>query len=163
MHLHELTDEWLQLQTMLEEASDDDDLQVFFDTMEGVAGEFDEKIAGCIAVYKGLMADVEALNLEADKLKTRASVEQNKADRLKSYVMTCMKAVGRAKSGDAINCASIVKNGGKKPVILSDEVPQEWQKVKYEPDNKRIREALENGEELPFAKLGERGERLSIK
>lgn len=74
-----------------------------------------------------------------------------------------MKAVGCAKSGDAINSASIVKNGGKKPVILSDEVPQEWQKVKYEPDNKRIREALENGEELPFAKLGERGERLSIK
>lgn len=163
MNLHELTDEWLQLQSMLEEASDDEDLQVFFDTMEGIEGEFDDKISGCVAVYKNLMADVEALEAESKKLKERAGVTERKADRLKNYVMTCMKAVGRTKSGDAINSASIVKNGGKKPVILSDEVPQEWQRVKYEPDNKRIREALENGEELPFAKLGERGERLNIK
>lgn len=163
MTLYDITGDWLQLQTMLEQAEPDEDLQVYLDTIESIEGDLDEKIAGCVAVYKNLMADADALKAEADKLRNRADTMNRKATSLKEYIMRCMQAVGKRKGGDAVNCASIVKNGGKKPVVFTDEVPQEWQKVRYEPDNTAIREALENGEELPFAELGERGEHINIK
>ena len=46
--------------------------------------------------------------------------------------------------------------------ILPDvTIPDEY--CRKEPDNTKIREALKNGAELPFAVLKERGEHLSIR
>jgi hypothetical protein len=58
---------------------------------------------------------------------------------------------------------SIQRNGGKTPIDIHGEVPQEWCRIRYDADKERIRVALEAGESLPFAVLGERGERLVIR
>ena len=77
-----------------------------------------------------------------------------------------MKATGKTKFKTDLFSFGIQKNGGIAPLIIdSDEWMQEdeFRKVKYEPDNKAIREYLGSGASLPWARIGERGERLVIK
>lgn len=59
-------------------------------------------------------------------------------------------------------------NGGKTPVLLEEGIDPEqvdprFRRVKYEIDNDAVREALESGEEIAWARLGERGTSLRIK
>ena len=56
----------------------------------------------------------------------------------------------------------ICNNGGQLPMKVTGDVPNNFQKVILEPDNKKIREALEKGENLGFAHLEERGKHLRI-
>jgi hypothetical protein len=62
----------------------------------------------------------------------------------------------------------LAKNGGKAPLILDESVPvaklpERFQKVSIDPNTVAIREALESGEHLNFAQLGERGMSMRIK
>lgn len=43
------------------------------------------------------------------------------------------------------------------------QLPEQFQRVSIEADTKAIREALEAGQQLPFAHLGDRGSSLRIK
>ena len=68
------------------------------------------------------------------------------------------------KAGGVIG-AKIVKNGGLAPLELTVDpakLPARFKKVKIEADSAAIREALENGEKLKYAYLGERGEHIKI-
>ena len=63
---------------------------------------------------------------------------------------------------------SRVKNGGKAPLVLNEltpisKIPKEFQTVIVQVSKETVRIALESGRELPFAKLGERGENIRIK
>ena len=61
---------------------------------------------------------------------------------------------------------SIAKNGGKQPMYVDpniEAIPEEYIIRRPEPDKEKIREALDAGQELEFAKLLERGTHLSIR
>jgi hypothetical protein len=47
--------------------------------------------------------------------------------------------------------------------INAEDLPQEFQKVTISANNDAIREALESGEQLGWARIGERGEHINIK
>jgi hypothetical protein len=61
------------------------------------------------------------------------------------------------------------KAGGKQPLDIDieepEKIPEEYRKevVKYSADNDKIREALDKGEELSWARYAERTEYLSIR
>ena len=48
-------------------------------------------------------------------------------------------------------------------MIMDGDVPNDYLKVIYEPDKDKIRQALEDGTELPFAHLEEKGKHVVIK
>ena len=62
---------------------------------------------------------------------------------------------------------TLANNGGKAPLIVDDEfvldLPDEYLEWSAEPDRAKIRAALEAGEVLTFARLGERGQSMRIK
>ena len=61
---------------------------------------------------------------------------------------------------------SVATNGGKQPLIVQEDmVPDEYMKTTTTrlPDKDAIRTLLEEGTEVEFAKLQERGRRLNIK
>jgi hypothetical protein len=83
---------------------------------------------------------------------------------MKATLQMYMVAANRKKAGNTIK-ASIVKNGGKPPLIISVEpkdLPEDFRKVEYKANNEAIRTALEKGDAVPGAELGERGEHLTI-
>lgn len=160
--LYEITGDYLRLMQMLEDG-DEFDAQVFNDTLEGIEGEFEVKADNYARIIKELLAESEKYAAEIGRMQKRQEVLANNADRLKKHLYNSMKLTGKTKFKTDLFSFGIQKNGGKQPmeIIPGADVPDEF--CKKEPDNAKIREALESGAELPFAILKERGEHLSIK
>ena len=74
--------------------------------------------------------------------------------------MEAMKLSGQKKMATEHYNLSIARNGGEVPLIITGDVPEKY--CDLVPNNKKIREALNHGD-LEFARLGERGEHLSVR
>ena len=143
-----------------------EDEQAYKDTLEALQGELDDKVSQWARCIKNLDAEKTAVKEEADRLAAKAKSIDNQISHMKSTLMMFLKAAGRDKAGDAVIKASIAKNGGKAPLIVdyinAEDLPQEFQKVTISANNDAIREALEGGQQLEWARIGERGEHVKI-
>ena len=154
---------------MLQDMASEEELdpEVLKDTMLSIEGEFDVKVEAYCKLIKNLEADIDGLSGEVDRLNHKIQVRKNNIKRMKEVIFNTMQILGRTKAGSTVIGASIQKNGGKLPLIVEEKdaknLPPELQKIKYEPNNDAIRDALEAGRALDFAHLGERGESLRIK
>lgn len=162
--LYDITGRMLELLSI----ADDEDIEpeVFKDTLEGIEGEYDDKIECYCKAIKNLESDMKAFDEESKRLKAKANRLEKNIDRMKNTVFESLKLMDKRSAGGKVLKASIRINGGKLPLVLDcepDKVPFEFQKVKTEPNNDAIREALDLGVELNFAHYGERGESLTIK
>ncbi len=160
--LYEITGDYLRLLEMLEE-EESIDHQAFEDTLEGIEGEFEIKADGYARVLKELTAEAGKYDAEIQRMTARRDSLNNRSNMLKQHLYESMKATGKTKFKTDLFSFGIQKNGGLQPMeIVPDmEIPDEY--CRKEPDNTKIREALKNGAELPFAVLKERGEHLSIR
>ena len=160
----------VQMQTILEMAEDGDlDQKLIADTLEGVEGEIEDKLDSYGVVMNELQMDVAKIDQEIKRLTEKKRLINNNIDRMKNVVQYTMTEVLNTKKvkGEKFTW-SIQKNGGKAPVILNPDVsimsyPERFQDWDVKADKVAIREALEAGEVLPFASLGERGESLRLK
>ena len=127
--------------------------------------ERDKKLDGYAALITELERREDVRKLEAKRLTARAKVDGNAAQRLRGRLYEFFKAQGISQLvTDRFNLG-IVNNGGVCPLeylLPAEKVPSEFQKVTIGYDNDAIRKALDAGEDLGFARYGERGDRLSI-
>lgn len=65
--------------------------EAWFDTLEGIEGEFMLKAENTAQYIKHLKAESEAIDAEIKKLQARSRSRKNRIDNLKQYLMTCMK------------------------------------------------------------------------
>lgn len=139
------------------------DPQVFKDTLEGIEGEFEMKADGYARVLKELTAESDKYDSEIQRMTARRDSLNKRCEMLKQHLYNSMKVTGKLKFKTDLFSFGIQKNGGKRPMELVPgvEIPDKY--YKKEPDNKKIREALESGEVLPFAVLKETGEHLRIR
>lgn len=169
MKMYEISDALRSLAEQLENAETSKDMrEAIRDTMESLDMDFEEKsenIAAWIADNNAMIAGCKA---EIKRLQDKVNRFENQNDSLKAYQMFCMKLSGKTKVQAGTWQISIAKNGGKIPIewsenINTDELPSYYTKVTKEIDTTAVRNALEAGVELDFARLGERGESLRIK
>lgn len=161
MTLYDLTGEYIELLQLAEDP--DTDPEVLSDTMEGLEGEIEDKAEGYVCVAKELEAEAEKFDKEIERLtKCRDSLRGN-AKRVKACLLTAMDLINKPKLTTEHFKVSIAKNGGLQPMKITGAVPEEYLLYKPEPDNKKIREALDSGLALDFAHLEERGRHLNIK
>ena len=158
MTLYELTGQYLTLLEMMEDPETDP--QIITDTMEGVEGEIEIKAENYIRVMKELEAEADKINNELKRLGNRWDACQMNIRRLKESLLTTMQIMDKPKIQTEHFRLSIAKNGGVQPMKITRDVPPEF--CKLEPDTKRIREALNDGE-LDFAHLEERGVHLNVR
>ncbi|MBO5030446.1 MAG: siphovirus Gp157 family protein [Lachnospiraceae bacterium] len=159
--LYEIKGAYLQLMQMMDDA--DGDMTVIEDTLEAIEGELEEKAENYAKIIKEYTAEAEKFKAEKERLEHMQIAAQNKADYLKNKLYITMKEVGKTKFKTDLFSFGIQKNGGTAPLIMKEgiEVPMSY--TKAEPDMAKIREALNRGEKLDFAELGERGEHLRIR
>ena len=164
MNIYELTNELRTFNEMTAEMTPEELTdQVYKDTFEGLSGAYDDKAEGWCKYIKNTEAEAKALKEEGKRLMDRAKALENHANRMKDTLFQSMKQVGKTEAGGLLK-AKIQKNGGLLPVIVDDvEIPEEFQKVTIEANKEKIRDALEQGKELSFARYGERGESIRIK
>lgn len=130
--------------------------------------ERNRKLDGYAALIGEMAARAEARKSEARRLMELATVDENRARLLKDRLKTFFETHGLTTLDTTRYCLTLVKNGGLAPLILDESIPvaqlpEQFQLVSIDPNTAAIREALERGERLEFAQLGERGSSIRIK
>ena len=163
MTLYELRAEYMELLALLEDP--DTDPQVIADTMEGIQGELDIKCDSYVVVIKNLESQVEMIDAELIRLEKNKSALTNNIKRMKSAVLDTIQMTGSRKMVTDHFRLSIVKNGGKQPMEVDEieKIPQDYLTMKPVANMEKIRQELEGGSQLDFARLKERGEHLGIR
>ena len=168
--LMELTEDYQALMEYAD-STDPDDQQCFLDTLEGLKGAINLKFDAYHAVMCQVDGQIDVLDREIKLLTARKKALVENRKRMDGALIEVIDRIGDTdkKTGKKyiqtdLHKYSIVNNGGVVPLVVDEEqVPDAYKKVILETDNQKIRDALEKGEELTFAHLGERGRRLSIK
>lgn len=161
--LFDLTGEYLQALDVLTDPEIDE--QVVSDTLEGLLGAIEVKSEGYIAVLNRLDMELTACKKHEQEWKARKQIRENAIKRLKKALTDTMVAIEKTEIAAGDVKIKLVNNGGLLPLIVDEdaEIPDRFKKIIYETDNSLIRKALDNGEDLPFARYGERGKGIRIK
>lgn len=169
MNIYEITEQMIAVQAVidaLESTPDQEAGGILAEALNSQEGLLEDKLEACARIIRNSEARDKALSDEEKRLKDERRIEENKQARLKDGIKYCLTLLGRDKATAAHFKFSVCKNGGKAPLIVDIEdpcdLPKEFQKVTVDMDRDRIREALSEGVELPFARIGEPGTHLRI-
>lgn len=151
--LYELAEVLNELRTLSEENGGVYSEECLYDTWEALEGEFDAKTEAWCKAVKNIEADIDVLEAEADRLKNKARSMKRTEMLMKSNLAAIMLTAGKTKLKTPLFNINRLKLNGKLDVKAKD-VPEEFRKeqVSRVPDNDKIREALDKGEKLPFAR-----------
>lgn len=170
--LYEIGSEFIELENLLEEIGGDvSDAEIekqIDDFLADLTMQRDKKLDGYASLIVELQSRGEARAAEARRLIDLANDDMEKGRKLQERLKAFFERTNVSKVETFRFKLSVVKNGGKTPVALNAalnfaELPEEYRKVRFDPDKDAIREALEAGEKLDFARLEQRGTHLRIK
>ena len=157
----DLLDLYETIQDLGGDVSSPDVEQAIDQWFEELAEERDAKLDNYAALISELEARAEARRAESRRLAARARQDEEQADYLKGRLMYFFEKHGLKTVETLRYRLTLQRSGGRAPVVLHTDdastLPEAFQRVKVRPDLNAIREALERGEELDFAELGERG------
>lgn len=141
------------------------------------------------ALIRTLEARAEIQEKEAARLMERAQVNRNAVKRLKDRLLMHLELTGRTKADGHLYSFTVAKNGGKLPLETDPVDPmdveprfrraslvlmapteetlealrEQCKRLDVTLDTEAVRDALDAGEPVPFARYGERGKHLRIK
>ena len=167
--IFEITGEWETLVTMLEEAGgdvSDPEVAAFVDScFNEIETNLESKVDGYVQVLNELKVRADARKAEADRLMKRSRVDIATMKTMKERLSYALMSIGREKIETERFKVTVANAGGKQPMTLDDTaLPPDWVDVKQveTPAKDRIRAYLEAGNDLPFARLEERGKVLRV-
>ena len=142
--------------------------QIITSWLEQLGEERDRKLDNYAALISELEARAEVRKKEAQRLAQLAASDVKRAEILKERLKWFFET-NKMKTVETTRYKlSLTKSGGKPPLILDNsvsptELPEKFQKISVEVDKAAIREALEAGEELDFARFGDRSSSIRIR
>jgi hypothetical protein len=170
--LIDISKELLALNDALDALDGEDEqaaeLQAWFDELLAETTEArNAKLDNYAALIGELEARAAARRAEAARLADRARADENRAKWLKQALQDHFAQHGLKTVETARYRLTLAQNGGKAPLIVEEDkilptqLPVRFQSVDF--NHGAIRAALEAGEQLGFARLGERGQSIRIK
>lgn len=156
-----------QYRGMAEKLSDLDlDEQTIADTLEGESGALVEKGTNVAFVVRNLEASAEAIKSAEAAMAARRKAIENRAARLRAYLLDGMRVAGIQKIESPHFSISVRKNPPSVVVFDAAQVPGEYMRQPEPPppapDKKAIADALKNGVDVPGCTLAQ-SERVEIK
>ena len=122
------------------------------DTLEAIKGTLEDKADNVACVIKNLLAEIEAMKVEEDRLKERREQKERRAKSMKAYLTDTLLHAGINKIESARNKITFRKS---ESVVIDDEsafvacAPSSLLTYKDpSPNRTAIKEALKNGEEV---------------
>jgi hypothetical protein len=173
--LFAIGDDYLALMSLLDELEDDPlraegELEPAMDALFAEIGAAQEaKLDGYVNVIRHLDTREAIAKEEAERYRMAAQRAANRSAYFKRRLLEHLTRTGQPKVMTATGrTISVTNNGGATPVVYVEGIAAEtvlpcYQEVKVTFDTKAVREALESGLPLDFAKLGDRGTHLRIK
>lgn len=166
-HLYELTADYMRLLEAIEAGEIPE--EAIEDTLAGIEGEIDEKIDSIACMVKELNGEAENIAEEERSLAERRRAKERKAARLKDYIRNQMEVANKKKVETARN---VVRLGGTtKRVEITDLEALKGYKDAWKPytykvtdvDKVALKALLQEGKQIPGAKLSEGQRTLTIK
>lgn len=167
--LFSISDDLQRLNDLLDEVGDDAQQQeLIAQWFETLGEERDRKLDGYAALISEMQTRAEVRKAEARRLMELAASDENRARLLKNRLKYFFETHNLKTVETPRYKLQLQRNGGKAPLILDDSIPvtqlpERFQKVSIDADTTAIRAALDAGESLEWARLGERGESMRIK
>lgn len=168
--LYELVAQHRSLEALA--ASEDLPVEMIADTLEGLEGEVTQKATSVAKFVMNCEATAEAIEKAAAQMMIRAKRLNARAEHVRNYLYTNMKAAGILKIEALEFTVSVKKNPPAVNVLDETMVPAEYMVTPpppppppppaARPDKKKIADALKADIDIPGCELV-RGERLEIK
>lgn len=167
--LFNISEDLEKLNDLLDECGDDTQQQeLIAQWFEQLGNERDTKLDAYAALINEMLARAEVRKAEAKRLLSLAATDENRARLLKERLQSFFETHDLKTVETSRYKLSLQRNGGKAPLVLKEgltptQLPERFQKISIDADSAAIRKALEAGEQLDFATLGDRGTSLRIK
>lgn len=136
-------------------------LDAWFDTLEGIEGEIEQKLVNIACHIKELKIRSYAASVEKKRLAAKEKSIENRIDSLEEYILGVMKHINRKKI-DAPQ-ATLTLSDGRESVKIENEAEFiKWAQgerddlLSYkqpEISKKAVKLALESGEDIPLARI----------
>lgn len=170
--LYEIGDDLQTLADLIEDNREhmtDEQMNAFIDDyLIGVHNELSPKLEGYGKLIRNTLALAAASKNEKSRLETITSRREKFVTKLKERLILFFDSNGITKYETALFKFGIEGNGGLAPISYDEKkaktpakLPKRFQKVVI--DTEAVREALEAGEKLDFAKLEPRGKHITIR
>lgn len=135
------------------------------DTIEGIEGEFTDKVSAILSLCKNELAYAESLRGEALSLNDRAKAIYNKVERLRQYIADCMIQADMKKVRAGPH--EVTLRAARKVVEITDPMAIPVDLVEYEtvvkPNKLEIKRRILAGEEISGAIVKDGKQSLIIK
>jgi hypothetical protein len=154
MNLYQITAQFQHDAAKLADLDLDD--ATLADTLESLSGNFEEKATNTIMVSRNLGATSQAIKDAAAAMLERARAIDNRVDALKKRVFEAMNATGITRIECPWFVLSIANNPPAVDVFDSLQVPADYMReipATYAPDKALIKKALQEGFDVPGAKI----------
>ncbi len=164
MKLYELTEQYDGVMNLLYDGETDE--QTILDTLESIEGEIEDKADNYAKIIKTMTAEAEAIKSEEDRTHKRRMTLENRAKWLKDTLQANLEFIGKTKFKTELFSFSVSSNGGKQPLVITDnlgEIPGKYL-IPQDPvvDKDAVRELLKD-KEVEWAKLEPYGKHLNIR
>lgn len=161
MHLYEITDRYREAFDYLTDPENGIDEITIKDTLDSIDSEIEPKMLNVARFILGLEHQADGIKEARKRMESRQKSAENRAEWLRSYLISAMDRTGKTKVSDAYNALSLAK---KPPsVIVEDEllIPAEFKRTKTEISIDR--QAIKQAGGCPGARVESAGYRISIK
>lgn len=147
--LYEIANDYAKLM------SEDMDPEMIADTLEGMEGEFEDKLEQMLALVKNETAYAAALKAEAKNLTERAKATENRVNSIKQYIIKSMQTMEKASCTAGVHKLTVRKPVPSVFIEDIEALPMDFKEYKTElvADKNLIKEKLKLGEEIPGALL----------
>ncbi|MDJ0661800.1 MAG: siphovirus Gp157 family protein [Crocosphaera sp.] len=163
--LWNISKEMIELENLINQLQDSEDLseeekevkinQLFSEWLTADTN-FEEKAEKVAHYIKYLEAITEARKAEAKRIRVLASMSKKQGDKLRKYLIREMQRVNKTKI-EGVTCKLSMRK--KQPSIClkvePQELPDEFKRVKIEPNLTEIRKALKSQKDLDWAFLSD--------
>lgn len=139
--------------------------EVVLDAFENLTDDIKVKFENCCKYIKNTDSTIEGLAAEIKRLQARKKALENGEKRLKAMMLDVQKKTGEKKLECGTFTTSIQANPVKVVLNVEDvyKIPEDFLKYSEPEVNKTaVKEALQNGQELPWAYL-EKSDGLRIR
>lgn len=146
-------------------------LEAWFDTLEGIEGEFEDKAENIACYIKSLQSDIDDMDNEEKILKARMNAKKNRLEAIKKYLKNSMLQINLLKI-DKPRARLSIRNNAESLVVDDEKAFIEWAErsgngslLTYKAPEIRktdTKKLVQSGREIPNVHL-ERSQSLIIK
>ena len=159
--LFDIVGEFQDLYT-LAVSEEEQDEQVFIDTLDSLKGELEAKSCGYVAVMDRLDMEAKKADEVVKRYQALRDSRKKAIKRMKDTLMYAMDELGVDQMPAGDFTIKIKNNGGVQPLVIDGKIPDNMTKVMIEPDNDKIRAFLKDNE-CDWAHLEARGRHVEVK